>query len=40
MKPDYAGYEAAKRAWIHAHPRVSAEIYEAAMRALAKKYGV
>ncbi len=33
-------YEQAKRAWIAAHPHATADEYQAAMRALAKKHGV
>ena len=33
-------YEAAKRAWIAAHPDATTEQYDAAMRAIAKRYGV
>lgn len=36
----YALYEAAKRAWASANPDATAEQYEAAMRALAARYGV
>lgn len=33
-------YEAAKRAWIAAHPNATPEQYDAAMRAIAKRVGV
>lgn len=36
----WQAYEAAKRAWIGANPSATPEQYEAAMRALAKRYGV
>lgn len=40
MRADYHGYEAAKNAWTRNHPGATAEQYEAAMRAIARKYGV
>ena len=40
MKPDYRGYELAKAAWLALHPGATAAQYEAAMRAIAKRYGV
>lgn len=33
-------YEAAKRAWIAAHPEATPEQYQAAMRELARKAGL
>lgn len=33
-------YESAKRAWIAANPGATPEQYDAAMRALAKRYGI
>ena len=36
----YAAYEAAKRNWIATHPSASSSEYEAAMRAIASRYGV
>ena len=36
----WPAYEAAKRAWIAANPNATAEQYEAAMRAIARCYGV
>jgi len=36
----FQAYEAAKRAWIAEHPGATPEQYEAAMKALAKKYRV
>ena len=36
----WQAYEAAKRAWIDANPGATAEQYEAAMRAIARRYGV
>ncbi len=39
-RPAYASYEAAKRAWAIANTNASAEQYEAAMRAIARRYGV
>ena len=36
----WAAYEAAKRAWIAAHPDATPEQYDAAMRAIAELYGV
>ena len=36
----WQAYEAAKRAWIEEHPGATPEQYEAAMRAIAKRYGV
>lgn len=36
----WAAYEAAKRAWVEANPNAAPEQYEAAMRAIAKRYGV
>jgi len=36
----YAMYEAAKRSWTCANPGATAEQYEAAMRAIARRYGV
>ena len=36
----YAHYEAAKQVWIRANPEATPEQYEAAMRAIAKKYRV
>ena len=36
----WAAYEAAKRAWIAAHPNATPEQYDAAMRAIAKRMGV
>lgn len=40
MKPDIRAYEAAKRAWMAAHPTAPAEQYERAMRLLAKRYRI
>ena len=37
---NWAAYEAAKRAWVAAHPDATPEQYEAAMRALAEEMGV
>jgi len=39
-RPDYAAYESAKRAWANANPGATAEQYETAMRAIARRYGV
>lgn len=36
----WQAYEAAKRAWIDAHPDATPEQYDAAMRAIAKRMGV
>ncbi len=36
----WQAYESAKRAWIDANPGATAEQYEAAMRAIARRYGV
>lgn len=36
----HAMYEAAKRTWTRANPEATAEQYEAAMRAIARRYGV
>lgn len=36
----WQAYEAAKRAWIAAHPDATPEQYDAAMRAIARRYGV
>lgn len=36
----YQAYEAAKRAWIDAHPGATPAQYEAAMRAIAARLGV
>ena len=36
----WQAYEAAKASWIKRHPAATSEQYEAAMRALAKRYGV
>lgn len=36
----FHSYEAAKRAWAAAHTTATAEQYESAMRAIAKRYGV
>lgn len=36
----WQAYEAAKRAWVAANPGATQEQYEAAMKALAKKYRV
>ena len=36
----WQAYEAAKRAWIAANPGATAEQYETAMRAIARRYGV
>ena len=36
----WEAYEAAKRAWIAAHPDATPEQYDAAMRAIAKLMGV
>jgi len=40
MKPDIQAYEAAKRAWIAAHPTATADQYEQAIRLLAKRYRI
>lgn len=37
---NWQAYEAAKRAWVAAHPDATPEQYEAAMRALAEEMGV
>jgi len=36
----WQAYEAAKRAWIAANPNATPEQYDAAMRAIAERYGV
>ena len=36
----WQAYEAAKRAWIASHPNATPEQYDAAMRAIARRYGV
>ena len=36
----YSMYEAAKRSWTCANPGATAEQYEAAMLAIARRYGV
>lgn len=36
----WAAYEAAKRAWIAAHPGATPEQYDAAMRAIADRLGI
>lgn len=36
----WQAHEAAKRAWIAAHPGATAEQYEAAMKAIAERLGV
>lgn len=36
----YTLYESAKRAWACQNPRATADQYEAAMRAIAQRYGV
>ena len=36
----YRAYEAAKRQWIAANPAATPDQYEAAMRLLAKRYGI
>lgn len=36
----WEAYEAAKRAWIAAHPDATPEEYDAAMRAIAKRMRV
>lgn len=36
----WAAYEAAKRAWVDANPGATSEQYDAAMRAIARRYGV
>lgn len=36
----WQAYEAAKRAWVAANPGATPEQYDAAMRAIAKSYGV
>ncbi len=36
----WPAYEAAKRAWIEAHPGATPEQYEAAMKAIAERFGV
>ena len=36
----WKAYEAAKRAWIAANPGATPEQYEAAMRAIAARFGV
>lgn len=33
-------YEAAKQAWIKAHPNATCSEYEAAMKAIAKRLGI
>lgn len=40
MRPDYRGYELAKATWLALHPCATSSQYEAAMRAIAKRYGV
>lgn len=40
MMQKYAYYEAAKQVWIRTNPEATPEQYEAAMRAIAKKYRV
>lgn len=36
----WQAYEAAKRAWIAKHPGATPEQYDAAMRAIAQRFGV
>ena len=36
----WQAYEAAKRAWITAHPNATSEQYAEAMRAIAQRLGV
>lgn len=36
----WQAYEAAKRAWIAAHPGATPEQYDAAMRAIAERLGI
>ena len=36
----WQAYEAAKRAWIAAHPNATPEQYDAAMRAIARRFKV
>jgi hypothetical protein len=36
----WQAYEAAKASWIKRHPKATPDQYEAAMKALAKKYRV
>jgi hypothetical protein len=36
----YAAYEAAKRSWANANQGATAEQYEAAMREIARRYGI
>ena len=36
----YQAYEAAKRAWVAAHPDATPAQYDAAMRAIAERLGV
>lgn len=40
MKPNYAGYEAAKAAWVRGNPEHSADSYEAVCKRLARLYGI
>lgn len=37
---NHHAYEAAKASWIKRHPKATPDQYEAAMKALAKKYRV
>lgn len=37
---NHQAYESAKASWIKRHPNATPEQYEAAMKALAKKYRV
>ena len=39
-KQQHLAYEAEKRAWIAANPGATPEQYEAAMRAIAARFGV
>lgn len=36
----YHAYEAAKRQWAAAHPAATSEQYDAAMQAIAKRFGI
>lgn len=36
----WQAYEAAKRAWIAAHPDATPEQYDAAMKAIAERLGI
>jgi len=39
-RPDYVGYEAAKRQWIAINPNATPEQYQRAIAAIAARFGV